>query len=73
MKQGWDRAEADEWATPEAPRVRFWVMTLAVIMIVAAAVIGVLGSVPGAANGATLLALILIASALTIGVRELRR
>lgn len=73
MKQGWDRADADEWATPAPPLVRFWVMAVAVVMIVLAAVIGVLGSVPGAANGATLLGLLLIVGGLTLAAREVRR
>lgn len=73
MKQGWDRTDAEEWATPEPPAVRYWVMAVAVVMILLAAVVGVLGSVPGAANGATLLGLILLVGGLSVAAREVRR
>lgn len=58
---------------PELPAVRPWVIALGVLLLVAGGVVGVLGSVPGAANGATLLGLILGAAGLMVAMREIRR
>lgn len=73
LVHGWDGSDSEEWGSPEPPAVRYSRIVVAVVLLLAGAVVGVLGSVPGAANGATLLGLILGGVGLTVGLREVRR
>lgn len=66
----WDRGDAAEWAPVE---IRVSRLAIAFALIIVGAVVGILWSVPGAANGATLLAVIMVVGAIVMTVRELHR
>jgi hypothetical protein len=72
-RSGWDRTDANEWAEPKLPDVRPWVFVIAVALIIVGSLLAIVGSVPGAFNGASLAFVLAIGGSITMAVREVRR